>query len=327
MERLFWKAICFTGRCGLLVIMAALALVVMAVSAITGLSAEQVAPSKFREVLELVPYIDFLATPASVALILLLPFGVALVVWNQALRNLWNVVKKAGKGAWRFLRGDEKQRRGDTLWGFLQIGSGVSAVVLPLGFSWAMAWDPNKFEPQHHDPVPPTTAEVQQKVVPVVKYIYFAKGGLDRTGTFLERGFDVKAPANTLLTESVDNLRISERVRVEACPEGFVSDKGFKNLSKEKSQRRQLELADYRAAAVAEMLKGLKDDDRDWLTVCDLKRWTPAFSSPKNVETAFGEMIEERDKAILQKMPRGVERDHESDRVVVIKWTVEEADQ
>ena len=258
---------------------------------------------------------------------MLLPVVVALVFWNQALRTLWNVVKKACKGAWCFLRGDENQRGGDTLWGFLQIGSAVSAVVLPLGFSLARAWDPNKLEPQTPDPGCPVKAEVQPKVVPVVKYLYFAKGDLDRTGTFLEKGFEVKAPANTLLRESVDNLRISEMVRVEACPKGFVSDRGFKNLSNEKSQRRQLELADYRAAAVAELLEGLKNDHRDWLTVCDLKRWKPAYSSPTNVRAAFGEMIKERDKAILQKMPPGVERDHESDRVVVINWTVEEADE
>lgn len=335
------------GRLALLVLMLALVLLEIVVSFFTGQSAETAAPSMIQGLLPNWPVISLLSIPEVFATILLVPGILMLMLWKQALRNAMKLLKNAGKQAWNFLRGRKEQSGDETLWAFLQLGSAIVLLLVPIGACPIPVLDRALPESARTRTEISKETVVHREIVPVTDRIHFNKARLGPGETFAPEGTSVPESAKRMLQRTVGALNLSEKCRASVVLHGFASDEEFQNLDGSPSHLKNLKLADHRAQAVSNKLSDLPDDQRKWLTVEISNRWTPAINKPKEVKRSWKRMRKERNKLVSQggldtkdpdsaeaagrkeqdqrENPDGKKRDAQLDRVVVLEWKIDEA--
>ena len=225
-------------------------------------------------------------------------FG-GLAVWHSSnpaelLAKFWNSLIQATKSCLRFVRGASGESPNKLARSLLKPSLYISPLLILLGWYSTVPPPQPVLEPHY------VVSETDPDLLPVHLHVNFDNATMDETDNLTGRGTTLDAARKTAMQVTVDSLRKCGS-GVEIKLYGFASEAPFFIDAPEKNNKWNVKVADRRARAVYEMLRGLAPG----MTIQEPEPWDD-----------YEEMKSKRNSKIP--VPEGSDRDAFADRVVVI---------
>ena len=281
-----------------------------------------------------------LAMEWAPVLLFALPISAILARSQRAREHAQESLADVKQQVQDFVSGKIKNGSLDSMQALLRPIQPLLLAILPIGA--CPLWDNHLPDFMQAETKIREVVQYRVRLVPTTNRIHFGKARLDRDETLKSEGSDLPAVEKEALERTVRQLELGPERRATVTLYGFASDEEFTHLACKESNRKNLEVSDHRANAVYNELKAL-EAKHGWLTVNEPKRWLPAENKATAIAKQWQALQKKRSELVPQPGKQEFDcdargrgsRDPESDskvkkreawrdRVVVLRWTVDE---